>query len=75
MILRSNTISNGKVRSGYSYQNNKGTVIFRIKGFENNFCAQGFEYPDSDILILPQFIKGDSKMIDLYDEFYFIELD
>jgi hypothetical protein len=73
IILTSNTISTGKVRRGYSYQNHKGTVIFKIKDFENNFCPTEFEYPDTGILIIAQFMKGDYKMVDLYDEFYCIE--
>jgi hypothetical protein len=73
IILTVNTISNGKVKHNYTYENNKGTVIFRIKDFENNFCPQEFEYPDSHILIKPEFIKGDYKMVELYDEFYCIE--
>lgn len=73
IVLTANTISVGKVRRGYSYQNHKGTVIFRIKDFENNFCPTEFEYPDSEILIIAQFIKGNYTMVDLYDVFYCID--
>jgi len=70
-VLSANTTSSGKVKRNYTYTNEKGTVVFRIKDFENNFYPQEFEYPDSQILIVPQFIKGNYNMIDVYDEFYY----
>jgi hypothetical protein len=72
-ILSLNTISSGKVKCNYTYANKKQTVIFTIKSFENNFCPTQFEYPDNNIQIVAKFIKGDFNMIELYDEFYFIE--
>lgn len=69
-ILSVNTTSAGKVKRDYKYTNDKGTVSFRIKDFENNFCPIEFNYPASQIFIRPQFIKGNYNMIDIYDEFY-----
>ena len=48
-------------------------MIFRIKEFDNNYCPQEFEYPDSQILIIPEFIKGTQNMVELYDEYYCID--
>lgn len=69
-VLSVNTISAGKVKRNYKYTNDKGTISFRIKDFENNFCPNEFNYPDSQIYIIPYFIKGNYHMVDIYDEFY-----
>ena len=69
-VLTVNTTSVGKVKRNYKYTNDKGTISFRIKDFENNFCPNEFNYPDSQIYIIPHFIKGNYHMIDIYDEFY-----
>jgi hypothetical protein len=68
-ILNVNTITPGKIKRNYVYQSKNEEVVFRIKDFENNFNPQEFEYPDSGILIKPEFIKGNIMSIELYDEF------
>jgi hypothetical protein len=69
-VLTVNTVTPGKVKRNYKYTNDKGTVSFRIKDFNNNCCPIEFEYPDSQIYIIPEFIKGNYNMIDIFDEFY-----
>lgn len=75
-ILSVNTISHGNVKRGYTYQSKSNeNLMFKIKDFENNFCPQEFNYPESNILIVPDFIQGHCKDIELYDEFICIKSD
>jgi hypothetical protein len=75
-VLNANTISPGNVKRGYTYQSKSNeNIIFKIKDFENNFCPQEFNYPDSNISIRPDFIHGSYKDIELYDEFVCIKSD
>jgi len=71
-VLSVNTTSNGNVKRDYTYQSMNGDVIFKIKDFENNFCPTEFNYPDTGILIVPKFIKGNITLLNIYDEFYCI---
>jgi len=75
-ILNANTVSNGNVKPGYTYQSKSNeNLLFKIKDFENNSCPQEFNYPASNILIVPQFIKGNYKDVELYDEFLCVKTD
>lgn len=75
-ILSVNTISHGNVKRGYTYQSKSNeNLLFKIKDFDNNFCPLEFNYPDSNIYIIPDFIQGHCKDIELYDEFICIKSD
>ena len=75
-VLVCNTTTNGNVKVGYTYQSKSNeNIIFKIKSFENNFCPTEYTYPDSNIEIIPQFIKGYITDIELYDEYVCIKTE
>jgi hypothetical protein len=74
-IISVNTTTMGNVKPNYVYQSMNGNVVFKIKSFENNFCPKEFNYPATSILIKPEFIKGYIDLVDMYDEFYCVEIN
>jgi len=72
-ILKVDIITPGKIKRNNTYISKNKEIMFKIKDFEHNFCPVDFEYPATEILIAPRFLKGDIISINNYDEFEYID--